>query len=750
MNAQFFRKFWFIVILLFVEGSSLMAVELIGAKLLAPFFGSSLYVWTSVLAITVLGLTLGYYTGGRLAKRKSTEKELILIISLAAVLVFALPFTASAVISLTAGIGLIPGIVISSIILLVPPVLLFGLIGPLVVKFMAQNLETVGNVAGTVYFTSTLGGIIATFLFGFYLIPEAGLRASSTITFIALALLPLIFFIKNLLTGKAAEILPEPASTQQAQKAKVNPKSTRKSPQVKQIKTAVYLFAALEGAAGMAVELISARMLAPYFGSSLYVWGAVIGITLLSLALGYYAGGWLADRKNDLNTIYWVVLIASFFLLFMHSTSQTLTLAFVKLDLLVAVVLVSLLLIVPVLFFLGMVPTLLIRYLTSKVDDAGAITGNVFTISSASGILVLPLLGFFIIPAFGLTVPSILIGVLVGIYPFWKLTAQKKLVSLLFILFIILSCSHRSIALRSTSDLDVKYYSEGLLGQVLVADVYKNGAGAPTNERELFVNRMGQTNINNLTQNSNWNYITFGISLASKIPVNGKALILGLGGGSFANAFQNNLKLQVDAVELDERIAGVATDYFNLSPSVNVIVDDARHYLETTHTKYDLIFFDVFKGDIFPPHVLSVECFKKAASLLNPNGLIIINFNGFLSDDIGKPGRSVYATLRAAGLETKLLPTPGPENERNTLFVASATSQKFQSLRSPLLHNGIPVNLETMFMNPDKLKLQDDSVLTDDKSTLDRLNIKAGNSWRKAYNETSTRFFRENGVPLFK
>ena len=69
----------------------------------------------------------------------------------------------------------------------------------------------------------------------------------------------------------------------------------------------------------------------------------------------------------------------------------------------------------------------------------------------------------------------------------------------------------------------------------------------------------------------------------------------------------------------------MASDYFGLSPSVNVIVDDARHYIETTKKKYDLIFFDVFRGEIQPAHVLSRECFAKSKTLLNENGLMVVN-----------------------------------------------------------------------------------------------------------------------------
>ena len=738
------KKFWYLFLVLIIEGSSLMAVELIGAKLLAPFYGSSLYVWTAVLCITVLGLTLGYYSGGKLSAKSPSEKLLVWILGFSAILVFIMPATSGIVIRLTSSMALIPGICVASLLLLVPPMFCFGLIGPMVVRLMANKMETLGNVAGTVYFTSTLGGILATFLFGFFWIPEFGLTFSAYTTAISLASLPVIYVVKALLPHT------QHPSTQKQNSIYIVQISKPGTPKVNpEIQKSVYLYAALEGATVMAVELIAARMLAPYFGSSLYVWSTVIGITLLSLALGYFAGGKLADKFAHLNTIHWVVLSAAVFLVLMHASSQWLTVVLMDLDMRISVTLVSLLMIVPPLLFLGMVPTLLIRYLTNHVEQAGATTGRVFTISSASGIVALPIIGFFEIPAFGLTVPSIIIGLLVGVVPLIKLLGQKKYLSLFFALFMLLSFSQPTVN-GSSPDLKVLSYSEGLLGQVLVADIFKNGAGAPTDDRILFVNRMGQTNIDKTTNTSKWNYITFMTALASKLPENSDALVLGLGGGSAANIFQTNLKFRVDAVELDGRIGEVARQYFQLNPEVKVIVDDARHYLETTKKTYDLIFFDVFKGDIQPPHVLTIECFKKAKLLLNKDGLIIVNFHGFLSDETGKPGRSVYVTLQASGLETRILTTPGKEEDRNTLFIATIGKQEFQQVRYPLLHLGKPVDLDSLFLDSKTLNLKSSVVFTDDKPDLDRMNLEANSIWRKSYNGTYSKFFLESGVPMFK
>ena len=101
------------------------------------------------------------------------------------------------------------------------------------------------------------------------------------------------------------------------------------------------------------------------------------------------------------------------------------------------------------------------------------------------------------------------------------------------------------------------------------------------------------------THKSIWGYIDYVASICSKFPEKAEVLILGLGGGAFADIFQNNLGFNVDAVELDERDRRkLRAHYFALGNNVNIIVDDARHYLEETQKKYDLIFFDVYRGEL--------------------------------------------------------------------------------------------------------------------------------------------------------
>ena len=725
-----------------------MAVELMGAKLVAPFYGNSLYVWTAVLTITVLGLTLGYYIGGRLAKNGASETTLFVVLQISAVLVLALPLTSSIAIGLTKGMGLIVGICVTCILLLLPPMLCFGIVGPMVVSLMSSQLETVGKTAGTVYFTSTLGGIAATFFFGLYFIPVAGLRWCATVTGLALAALPIVYIAKmafGSLQCADKHALSKRRHAAALQSASCERRISGSHPST--VTRTIYLFAVLEGATVMAVELMSARMVAPYFGLSLYVWTTVIGFTLLALAIGYFFGGVIADKYRGPDALLWVLLIASVFLLLMHLSASLLTIAFENIGPRAAVILLSAAVILPPLTFLGMVPTFLIRRVSASADHAGASTGIVYAISSASGIIALPVFGFFIIPRYGLTLPSIVTGLAVGAVPFAKLVAQKEYASLLLVPVILFSFMAIKTQ-RPGKGVEVQYFSEGLLGQLLVADLssYKD---QKFNDRYLFVNRIGQTCLDKDTLKSKWGDIYYLASICSKFPEKSDALILGVGGGAFTNLLQNNLGFNVDAVELDRRVQEVARRYFGLSNKVNIIVDDARHYLEETQKKYDVIVFDAYRGEFPPPHVFSVESLTRAKSLLKKDGLIVVNYNGFLEGNPGRAARSIYKTLLAAGLEVRILPTPGAEAIRSVVFAASRKKQDFRRLRMTLSKDGQQLDIETFFYDPQKLDLNDAVILTDDKPILELLNIPGGKVWRKTYTEM-TKAFCEEGVPLFR
>ena len=460
--------------------------------------------------------------------------------------------------------GLISGICITCVLLLLPPMFCFGMVGPMVVALMSSQLETVGKTAGTVYFTSTLGGIAATFFLGLYFIPVAGLRLCATITGLALVRCLLIYILKRVFGGKASRG-SVPAT---AKRSKVsNKKSALKSRPGSAIAAigigrTIYLFAVLEGATVMAVELISARMVAPYFGSSLYVWGTVIGFTCLALAIGYFAGGFIADKYSGPDPLLWALLTASVFLMLMHVSSPLLTMAFVNIGPGVAVILVSMALILPPLLFLGMVPTFLIRKISASAESAGSNTGRGLHDFFRQWHRRSAVIWIFHHSAIRIDAALHLHWLAVGLIPFVKLIARKKYMSLLFVPFVLFSFWATKTQ-QPGKTVDVQILFRRTAGTATGSRCVER-SGERLGDRFLFVNRTGQTWVDKETFKPKWDYASYVKSICSKLPEKSNALILGLGGGTVANILQNDLGFNVDAVELDQRIADVAKQYFRV------------------------------------------------------------------------------------------------------------------------------------------------------------------------------------------
>ncbi|MDQ3191202.1 MAG: fused MFS/spermidine synthase [Bacteroidota bacterium] len=172
----------------FISGGAVMSAELVSAKLISSFYGNSLYVWSAVLAITLGGLASGYFLGGYLSTNKKRSTILTTVFFLVALLMFFMPALSSFTMEWTLGISLKAGIVISSLIFVFPPLCCFGMVSPLIIGSMEQKINEPGKVSGIVYSISTIGGIIFTFLTGYYLIPYWGLKETSYLMGILLGL----------------------------------------------------------------------------------------------------------------------------------------------------------------------------------------------------------------------------------------------------------------------------------------------------------------------------------------------------------------------------------------------------------------------------------------------------------------------------------------------------------------------------------------------------------------------------------
>jgi predicted membrane-bound spermidine synthase len=197
-KAKFYQLLYMVS---FLEGSALMAAEIISAKLMAPFYGSSLIVWTSVFTITLLGLATGYFLGAKISTSNQLVKKLLIVLATSVVLFAFMKPIATVIMSATLSLSLELGSLLSVFIFLFPLLVCFGIVSPVIIKLLSEKVDQAGEKSGKVYTISTVGGILATIFFGLYFIPEIGIKLSifiATIITAAAALITLYLYRTNI------------------------------------------------------------------------------------------------------------------------------------------------------------------------------------------------------------------------------------------------------------------------------------------------------------------------------------------------------------------------------------------------------------------------------------------------------------------------------------------------------------------------------------------------------------------------
>lgn len=160
----------------FVCGALVMAFEIIGSRVLAPFIGASTYVWTSLIGVILASLSLGYWLGGRMADRRPDVRILASVIFIAGGLISVTVLVKEIVLSFVASapVGVELRSVIASLLLFAPASVCLGFVTPYAVKLRMSSLADSGKTVGRLYALSTVGSIVGTFAAGFFLIPFVG------------------------------------------------------------------------------------------------------------------------------------------------------------------------------------------------------------------------------------------------------------------------------------------------------------------------------------------------------------------------------------------------------------------------------------------------------------------------------------------------------------------------------------------------------------------------------------------------
>lgn len=503
--------------------------------------------------------------------------------------------------------------------------------------------------------------------------------------------------------------------------------------------------ALLEGALVMILELLCPQLVSPIFGNSVYIWATLLSLSVLSLAIGYFLGGYLSKRvKSKESILTYLFIIAQIALVLGVISYKYLNFASLENDSILTWAIVGLVLIMPLIVF-GSTTPIIIDLVSTKEDVK---PGTIYSVSTIGGVIACILTGYLLIPVFGISISYLIAIILTGTVIIILTSIYKQKMNRLIgviglvigLVFLFLSKSY-----PTSEKINTLKYEEGLNGQILVTDFIQEGS---TN-RMMLINRMGQTWINKENGFSIWSYPTLITALSSMYDPKSKVLVLGLGGGVLAKNLKQYAGHRIDAVELDPRVVDIAYEYFDLPTSgIDVYTEDARLFLNRCESKYEMIVFDIFNGEIAPSHALSLEAFETAKKCLKKDGIIVVNFNGFENGIEGESGKVLYNTLVAAGFKVDRIPTiEETEEGRNMLYVAGIQDIDYSKIK-------MKVNMGEGFWNPDDYLLPrlktTGVVIKDDYPLMEKLNYPAAKKWRESYFISFTKKLqRENSLPFF-
>ncbi len=406
-----------------------------------------------------------------------------------------------------------------------------------------------------------------------------------------------------------------------------------------------YLTCFMTGFAILVFELLSFRMLSPFFGNSSIVIGTIINSILFALAVGYYLGGYIADKKKSDRLIFQVIVLSSIYMFAVYMTYPVILKSMGRLP-----AVSGSLLAIAILFFLPMillsfVPPYLIRVISSQ-DTVGMSSGTIFSISTLGSITGGIVTTFFLIPFVG-TKTSLLVSSLILFVLGWAGLRNLKPLPL-FVAFVLLS----PYALSARNDMNLIYQDESIYNIIGVAEL----DGISYLKLNDFVGNHS-VSINQKTCLAG----TFtDMHLFPHIFIDAeKTLILGNGAGNIMSQISCFSDTEIVGVELDPEITRVGKDYFGLAldDRKRVVHEDARVFLLNSKEKYDIIHVDLFAGNPYIPfHLATVEFFRLLHDSLSEDGVLVVNYPRFLETD---PQLSDYYL----GTITRVFPTTYAANE---------------------------------------------------------------------------------------
>ncbi|MSU21553.1 MAG: methyltransferase domain-containing protein [Pedosphaera sp.] len=427
----------------------------------------------------------------------------------------------------------------------------------------------------------------------------------------------------------------------------------------------LYFSASITGAAIMIIEILGAKMLAPFVGTSHFVWTAQIAVTLVALATGYYVGGRWVDgsrghRLPALGRLYACILLAAIYLTLTIVVVEPVAYWCLQFQLAMGSLLASSFLFFVPLALLAMTGPFLVRVLTTSLETVGGNIGRLTAISTLGSVVGTVLIGYVLIPflpnsmTMYLTAGS-LMALVAGYFLVWARSPSTQVgVAMGIALGLLLGYGGTTKENRPRfTTVDELYRTNSNFG---ILQVVQNKRG----DKRFYLNDYLVQNTYDPIQRKSmaiFTYLLHGLAHAYT-PRLQDVLCIGLGVGIVPSQFARE-GIKVDVVEINPAVVEVAEKFFDCEiGKLNLTIGDGRYAIRHSEKQYDAIVLDAFLGDASPSHLMSKEAFQGMQRILRTNGTLVINSFGdftqgrdFFTASLDQTLRSVFRSVRihAAG-----------------------------------------------------------------------------------------------------
>lgn len=494
-------------------------------------------------------------------------------------------------------------------------------------------------------------------------------------------------------------------------------------------KVFLYLTEFFAGMSVMAVELGASRLLAPYFSSSQIVWTIIIGTIMIAMALGNIYGGRSADKNPNPDKLYGRILIAavwiaaipvvgkyiilgiSALLIFTVSTNFLIWAAFAA----------CMVIFVFPLFLLGIVTPSLAKYSVDSLADSGKIVGTLGAFNTIGSIIGTFVPTFISIPAVGTSVTFLIFaGILLALSLAYFISGRRGMAKGITSAVAFLGC-----CLLGKSD-SFAFWETGLAYE---GESIYNYLQVKENDRSVILSTnvlFGVQSI--LMKDEGLTGMYYDYAMAAPLmagqeePADCSVLILGMGTGTYAHQCRNYYGgMAIEGVEIDEKITGLAREYFELPEDVQVTTYDGRAYLNAIEGKYDVIMVDAYQDITIPFQMSSVEFFSLVKDHLEEDGVMVVNMNmrgssegsinQHLADTIGSVFGEVYTVDVKGSTNRELFASDNPQMLEN-----------FESRRGKIGDENLASMMGTVSRNLAAYEAGD-YIMTDDKAPVELLGM---------------------------